>query len=164
MCRSCALSGFRGTRKLLTRKEKRANVAKRNNSGHALALRTSAESCRRRGTSNAEFADLFLRVQGRESEAALIFRVRVERTRWTAWRIRSCVAPFRHAWFLDRRCHCGSKGRLARSSGRRSERLTAGDGIQRPTIPLVDAEKRASGRRRRHTLSFLTSCHAVARW
>jgi hypothetical protein len=51
--------------------------------------------------------------------------------------------------------------RFVASAFRRKEQ---GTGIQRPTIPLVDAEKRASGRRSRHTLSFLAGCDAVARW
>src|SRR6185503_5297324 len=102
-----ALSGFRGTRKLLTRKEKRANVAKKNNSGHALAVRTSASRCGGRGTSNAEFVDLFLRGQGRESEAALIFSVRRERTRRTAGRSQSlrCSIPAQ-VWSLGLGASC----------------------------------------------------------
>ena len=81
VCRSCARASLRGTRKLLTAKEKRRNVAKKNNIGHAIDVRTSAVICRERVASLADFAMLVLSAQGRESEAGPKFCVAVERAR-----------------------------------------------------------------------------------
>ena len=81
VCRSCARASLRGTRKLLTAKEKRRNVAKKNNVGHAIDVRTSAVICRERVASLADFAMLVLSAQGRESEAGPKFCVALERAR-----------------------------------------------------------------------------------
>jgi len=97
VCRSCARASLRGTRKLLTAKEKRRNVAKKNNIGHAIDVRTSAVICRERVAALADFAMRVLSEQGRESEAGPKFCVAVERARDRARAAAQRVELFRYS-------------------------------------------------------------------
>ena len=126
VCRSCARASLRGTRKLLTAKEKRRNVAKKNNVGHAIDVRTSAVICREPVASPADFAMRVLSEQGRESEAGPKFCVAVERARDRARAAAQHVELFRDSvervlWLGSLTADCDLTLRIGQHAAAKSE-------------------------------------------
>ena len=66
---------------MLTAKENARKVAKKNSVRDAIDMHTAAGIYRDLDASNAEFADLFLKVQGRKTETGLKISEDVERVR-----------------------------------------------------------------------------------